>query len=113
MFTRFRSASLLRAALLAALLLPAGLALAQRDPCLESKAPECKPIQQKRCRDAAEQYIAHIKTLPLDKPKEVEESKRVIAKMEPRRRRRLRHLGRDREDRRRAVSLRRACARPA
>jgi hypothetical protein len=82
MFTRFRSASLLRAALLAALLLPAGLALAQRDPCLESKAPECKPIQQKRCRDAAEQYIAHIKTLPLDKPKEVEESKRVIAKME-------------------------------
>lgn len=82
MRTRFAIASMVRIALPAALLLSAGLAFSQRDPCIESKAPECRPIQQKRCRDAAEQYIAHIKTLPLDKPKEVEESKGVIAKME-------------------------------
>jgi hypothetical protein len=71
MSTRFPRADLTLAMLLGALLLPAGLAFAQRDPCLESKSPGCKPIRQKCCRDAAGQYIAHIKKLPLDKPREV------------------------------------------
>jgi hypothetical protein len=73
---------LLRAALFAALFPCAGSAFAQRDPCIESKAPECKPVQQKRCRDAADNFLANIKATPLTKPKEVEESKVVIARME-------------------------------
>jgi hypothetical protein len=82
MRTRFAIAGRVRIALLAALLLPAGLAFSQRDPCIESKAPECRPIQQKRCRDAADNYLAYIKATPLSKPREIEESKLVIAKME-------------------------------
>ncbi len=53
-----------------------------RDPCIESRDPKCIPVQQARCRQAIDMMLRHMRNTPLERPRDVEDVGKLIAKVE-------------------------------
>jgi hypothetical protein len=53
-----------------------------RDPCVESRDPKCIPVQQARCRQAIDMMLRTIRDTPLERPRDVEDAGKVIARVE-------------------------------
>lgn len=65
------------------MLLPAvAAAAAEHDPCRNSYEAGCREVNQPRCREAIESMLNMMKSTPLDKPRDIERNRELIAVVE-------------------------------
>jgi hypothetical protein len=55
---------------------------AEQYPCLNSNDAECKEINKSRCMQANENMLQSMRSTPLDKPRDIERNRELIARVE-------------------------------
>ncbi len=64
------------------LLMHLALPALARDPCIESRAPECKPVQEARCTQAINEMLKTMRATPLQTQRDRDDVGALIAKVE-------------------------------
>jgi len=58
------------------------LAVAEQTPCSEPNDVPCRELTESRCKQANEGMLQTMKSTPLDKPRDIERSRELIANVE-------------------------------
>lgn len=64
------------------LLVFASVANAEQEPCRNLNEGKCRESNESRCREMNESMLQMMKSTPLDKPRDIERNKELIARVE-------------------------------